>query len=283
MITLDQAIGDALGAPVINRIAIGGGDINQAARVHLADRRVAFVKHHPDAPPGAFTAEARGLSWLAEAHAVRIPAVLAVRDEPPAFLALEWIEPGVPAPDYSERLGRGLAALHAAGAAHVGPPDAPPDVAALTWPEFYAQERLLPEIRAARSDGLLPAPVAAALERVCDRIAELCGPSEPTARLHGDLWAGNAIVDAEGGPCLVDPHAYGGDREVDLAMMRLFGGFDRDCYAAYAQAWPLAPGAVDRVALYQLYPLLRHLRLFGSAYLGSLVMAVQRYESVDSP
>lgn len=279
---LDRAIGDALGTPVIARVAIGGGDINQAARVHLADRRVVFVKHHRHPPPGAFTTEARDLEWLGAAHAVRIPAVLAARDEAPAFLALEWIEPAPPAPDYSERLGHGLAALHAAGAEHVGRPDAAPDVSDLTWPQFYARHRLLPEVRAAADEHLLPPPVSRAFDRLCARIDDLAGPPEPPARLHGDLWAGNAIVGPDGEPCLVDPHAYGGHREVDLAMMRLFGGFDRDCFAAYGEAFPLASGAVDRVALYQLYPLLRHLRLFGTGYLASLIQAVERYETIDS-
>lgn len=286
-VTLDQAIGDALGAPVINRVAISGGDINLAARVHLADRRVVFVKQllmkdRLDPPPGAFTTEAAGLTWLGAAHAIRIPVVLAARDEDPAFLALEWIEPGSPAPDHSARLGRGIAALHAAGAEHFGRPDADPAVAARTWPEFYADQRLLPEVHAAVDERLLPAPVAAAIGRLCDRLPELVGPPEPPSRLHGDLWAGNAIVDADGGPVLVDPHAHGGHREVDLAMMRLFGGFDRTCFSAYGEAFPLAPGAVDRVALYQLYPLLRHLRLFGSRYLPSVIQAVERYETVES-
>ncbi len=278
---LDAAIGEALGVPVIARIAVGGGDINQAARVHLADRRVVFVKHRADPAPGEFGAEARGLTWLGDAHAVPVPAVLAVRDEPPAFLALEWIEPEPPAPDYAERLGRGVAALHASGAAHVGPPGFHAGGPGPAWPTFYAEERLLPEVRAAADDHLLPPDAARAFDRLCARIDELAGPSEPPARLHGDLWSGNAIVGPGGGPWLVDPHAYGGNREVDLAMMRLFGGFEPACFAAYFEVFPLASGAVDRVALYQLYPLLRHLRRFGTGYLGPLLRALERYEPVD--
>jgi fructosamine-3-kinase len=100
------------------------------------------------------------------------------------------------------------------------------------------------------------------------------GPEEPPSRLHGDLWGGNLHVDDAGRPCLIDPAVYGGHREVDLAMMRLFGGFGDHVFAAYEEAWPLAPGAAARVPLYQLYPLLVHLNLFGGSYLGSVQRAL---------
>ena len=104
------------------------------------------------------------------------------------------------------------------------------------------------------------------------------GPEEPPARLHGDLWSGNAICDASGVPWLVDPAVYGGHREIDLAMMDLFGGFSKRVFDAYDEAFPLAPGWRERIALYQLYPLLVHLNLFGSGYLGRLVSALEAYE-----
>ena len=106
---------------------------------------------------------------------------------------------------------------------------------------------------------------------------ELCGPPEHPARLHGDLWGGNAMTAADGAPVLVDPAAYGGHREVDLAMMRLFGGFSERVFAAYAEAHPLADGHEERVALYQLYPLLVHVLLFGGAYVRSAQRALRAY------
>ena len=110
-----------------------------------------------------------------------------------------------------------------------------------------------------------------------ETMAEHCGPAEPPARLHGDLWAGNRIADERGQPCLIDPAAYGGHREIDLAMMKLFGGFGPRVFDAYGEAAPLAPGTEERAALYQLYPLLVHVNLFGGGYVGQVASAARRY------
>ena len=114
------------------------------------------------------------------------------------------------------------------------------------------------------------------IDRLIDALPDLVGPDEPPARLHGDLWSGNAICDASGGPCLIDPAVYGGHREIDLAMMRLFGGFPESVYAGYAEAWALEPEADERVELYQLYPLLVHVVLFGSSYFEGVLRALGR-------
>jgi fructosamine-3-kinase len=116
-----------------------------------------------------------------------------------------------------------------------------------------------------------------AFERLFLRLPELVGAAEPPARLHGDLWGGNLHIDAGGEPCLIDPAVYGGHREVDLGMMRLFGGFSERVFQAYAESHPLAPDARERVPLYQLYPLLVHANLFGGGYVGSVERVVSSY------
>ena len=251
----------------------------------LADGRELFVKHRPGAIPGMYSAEAAGLAWLAEAGALRTPDVVAVGDErPPRFLALELIPRGRPAPGHDEDLGRGLEALHRAGAPAFGLGDdnfigslPQPNGAAGSWPEFYGGRRLGPMARAAADAGSLGAGFLAGLERLRARLPDLCGPPEPPARLHGDLWGGNAMTDAAGDPVLIDPAVYGGHREIDLAMMRLFGGFGPAVFAAYAEAHPLAAGHEDRVELYQLYPVLVHVVLFGGGYARSAERILRRY------
>lgn len=148
------------------------------------------------------------------------------------------------------------------------------------WPTFLRERRLEPLTRRARDAGTIDAALTTAIGRLGDRLEHLVGPPEPPARLHGDLWAGNAMTDAAGRPVLMDPAVYGGHREIDLAMMRLFGGFTPAVFAAYDEAFPLAPGADERVALNQLIPLLVHVILFGVSYVARLRAAVERYVPV---
>lgn len=270
------------GARVLGRV--GGGDINEAYRVVLEDGSEAFVKTRADAAPGEYEAEAAGLQWLAEPGAVRVPRVLDLGDD---YLALEWVQPGALSAAGEEELARGLAGTHVAGAhsfgleagAHaarfgsLGLPNDPRP----SWPEFYAHNRLLPLARLSRERGALREEGVEAVERVCARMHELTGPPEPPARLHGDLWWGNVMAGSDGRAWLVDPSAYGGQREVDLAMLRLFGGPSQSFFAAYEEVAPLAEGWRDRVELYQLAPLLVHALLFGGSYRASAERAARRY------
>jgi fructosamine-3-kinase len=266
---------------------LAGGDINEAYEVELDDRRRVFVKSNPRSPRGMFAAEARGLAWLAEAGALRVPRVLAASqpDAGPQFLALELVGSGAPARDFDERLGRGLAALHRHGAPGFGldhdnfvgrlPQDNRSEPTT-TWTEFFRTRRLEAQLRRAVDGGHASSRMRAGFERLFAALPELVGPDEPPSRLHGDLWGGNLLVDESGAPCLIDPAVYGGHREIDLAMMRLFGGFGGRVFDAYDEAWPLAPGHEERVRLYQLYPLMVHVNLFGGGYVGSVESALDR-------
>ncbi|MBX3170487.1 MAG: fructosamine kinase family protein [Candidatus Eremiobacteraeota bacterium] len=226
-------------------------------------------KTRPGVPPDFFAAEAHGLEWLRAATSLRVPEVLEVG---PDFLLMEWLESAPAVPDYEERLGRGLAELHRTG----GPPGLERDnfVGTLPqvnrtcagWCEFYIERRLRPLL----------------LDRWRDRFERLFAvlpgwlPDEGLSRLHGDLWAGNVLVGPAGEPCLIDPAVYVGHREVDLAMMRLFGGFGPRVWASYAEAFPLSAGYTERIPLYQLYPLLVHVHLFGGGYAAQVEQALAR-------
>ncbi|MGY1711998.1 fructosamine kinase family protein [Geodermatophilus sp. SYSU D00758] len=270
---LRRALADALGRQVVELRAVPGGDLNQARAATLDDGERVFVKHRAGAAPGEFAAEAEGLRWLAGAGALRVAEARAVGE---GWLALRWIEPGRLDAAGQEELGRGLAALHRAGAPAFGGPRplrlGPlelPNGPSGNWPAFYAGCRLEP---LAGRVGL-----ADVVGRVGARIGELAGPPEPPARLHGDLWSGNVLAGADGRPWLVDPAAYGGHREVDLAMLALFGAPSPRTLAAYDEVWPRSEGHADRLALYQLFPLLVHAVLFGGGYVAAAEAAARRY------
>jgi fructosamine-3-kinase len=282
---VEASLAAALGSRVVKARPLSGGDINEAYEAGLADGRTVFVKCNASAPNDMFVAEAHGLRWLGEAKALRVPAVLAASgaDHLTPFLALELVRSAPRVPDFDERLGQGLAALHRHGAQAFGL-DHDNYVGRLpqkntfgaAWPEFYRVRRLGPQLRAAADAGLAPLRLRRDFDRLFTELDHLCGPPEPPARLHGDLWGGNLMTDERGEPCLIDPAVYGGHREIDLAMMKLFGGFGPDVFAAYKEAYPLADGYRERVALYQLYPLMVHVNLFGGGYVPQVQAALAR-------
>lgn len=276
-----------LGSPVVRTTPAAGGDINEAQRVQLQDGRVLLVKTQRKTLPGLFSDEARGLAWLAEADALRVPAVVLACEADelgPACLVLEWIERGARARDYAQQLGVGLAKLHRTGAPSFGL-DHDNYLASLRqenqpakhWGSFYAERRIGPLTERAAQRGELPQALRKQIEQLLKRIPGLVGPEEPPARVHGDLWSGNVLCDSAGAPVLIDPAVYGGHREIDLAMMRLFGGFADAVFSAYDEVFPLSPGHAERVPLYQLYPLLAHVNLFGSAYLPQLTHCIAHW------
>ena len=213
-----------------------------------------FVKSSP-AP-----LEAAGLRWLAQAGA-RVPQII---EDGPDRLVLEHIDGTALSADGEAELGRMLAQLHAAGASRFGTlPEPGRFVLGLCelespegdeWNDYYLQHRCLP---LARRVGLEHEVAAVRVD----------APVEPPARIHGDLWTGNVLADPDGRPVLIDPAAYGGHREMDLAMYDLFGRIPERTVAAYQEVAPLATGWRERIALWQLFPLLLHADVFGGGYL----------------
>jgi fructosamine-3-kinase len=174
--------------------------------------------------------------------------------------------------------------LHQAGAPTFGREDRRttgsrglPNEPCATWDEFYATQRLLPLARLAADATALESSAVAGLEHIAGRLADLGGPAEPPARLHGDLWAGNRVIDSSGTSWVIDPAAHGGHREFDLAMMALFGGFGPDAFVAYDEFAPLAAGWEERVALHQLAPLVVHAIKFGGSYGPAATAAIEKY------
>ncbi|MCG7423780.1 fructosamine kinase family protein [Kocuria rhizophila] len=266
--------------------SLSGGDSANAFRLETGNGPV-FAKTMPHPAPGVLPLEAAALEKLRAVapEEVRVPAVCFVSEE---ALALEWIEEAHGAPDRAtERsFGTGLAAVHAAPAPHVGwlGPELPERIGSVPvdltptddWADFLLERRIEPLLRQAVDAGNLDPAASALLEALAPRAAELAGPPEPPSLLHGDLWAGNRVVDASGGNWLIDPSSFYGHREYDLAMMQLFGGFGRECFAAYGDAHPLADGWQERVPWYQLPPLLIHAIRFGGGYGASVMSALRR-------
>lgn len=272
-----------LGLEIRSIVLTAGGDINDAYRAETSSGGI-FVKTSPTAQPGVFSDEAAGLAWLGEAGGVPVPRVVGVCDgsEQPRLLALEWIEHGRLDAAGEELLGRGLARVHAAGAPEFGAtpvldggyghspmrfndlslPNDPRE----TWAEFYGENRLMPLAEAAHRRGRLGGDDVALIERVAGRLPELAGPAERPARTHGDLWSGNVLAGVDGKPHLIDPVAHGGHREVDLALLSVFGGPSERCFDAYDEAFPRADGHRERTALWQLAMILLHVYLFGGSY-----------------
>lgn len=245
--------------------------------VELCDGRRVFVKApHDRRAREMLDAEEHGLAFLRDRSELRVPNVLA-RD--PDFLVLEALDLCALDGASAESFGHALATLHRSGAPSFGLDrdnfiglTEQSNTPRARWSDFYRDERLL---AVAKRCDLEPA-VRARLDAVAERMDELVGDAEPPARLHGDLWSGNACADRQGRPCVFDPAVAGGSRELDLAMMRLFGGFPRRTFDAYEESFPLLPGHPDRVALYQLYFLLVHVAIFGAGYVAQTDQCLRR-------
>lgn len=221
-------------------------------------------------------AEAAGLEALARARAVRVPRTMAVAESAGfAFLVLEWIDFGRASDGAEARLGELLARQHRSTSDQFGwqrdntiGSTPQPNAWAQDWLTFFRERRLRHQLELAREARHGGARLQRRGAQLLERLDELLEGHRPVpSLLHGDLWGGNWAADERGSPVLFDPAVYFGDREADIAMTRLFGGFGDRFYSAYESAWPLDPGARERTALYNLYHVLNHLNLFGGGYL----------------
>ncbi len=271
----EQGYGDMLDSR-----PVGGGCINNGARLQTASGLSFFLKTNSNAPADMFAREFEGLQALQFDNGLRVPQPFL---HGPHFLLLEDLDPGVRPKDYWPVFGRQLAALHSHtqdrfGFAHdnyIGSTPQPNP-----WTEdgyhFFGEQRLLFQARLARQRGLLNQKEVSLVEQIAQRLPELV-PAQPASLIHGDLWSGNAIANSQGQPAVIDPAAHYGWAEAELGMTALFGGFPPAFYQAYLEARSLESGFQERFPIYNLYHLLNHLNLFGGGYYGQVISILRRY------
>lgn len=252
----------------------GGGSINDSCVLSGRDGRRWFLKLNDASQADMFAAEAAGLEAMAAAKAVRVPQPLAWGTaDNRAYLLLECLDLGRAGTAAAAELGRQLAAQHHVTQERFGwhrdntiGSTPQPNGWCDDWIGFWREHRLGFQLDLARDNGCDRGLLERGRELLA-RLPELLAEHRPEpSLLHGDLWGGNWGALQTGEPVIFDPAVYFGDREADLAMTRLFGGFPPDFYAAYDAAWPLPPGYEQRIALYNLYHVLNHLNLFGHSY-----------------
>ena len=265
-----------------SRRSVSGGCISRASLLCTSGGEQIFLKENDNTLEGMFAAEARGLTALHEAssrvNGPRIPEPLAVgSDGRSQFILMTYIAPGRPGPGYEEAFGRAFAALHRDGFERrfgffednfIGATPQP-NAWSDDWTAFFGRYRLGFQCELAIHDRVAPGSLIRDVERLIQRLDEFLPDSPAPALLHGDLWSGNAMTDASGGPVLIDPAAYYGHNEADLAMTELFGGFPDRFYDAYNEVLPIPPEyRHTRRHIYGLYHILNHIHLFGASYVS---------------
>ena len=262
---------------------LSGGCINNAVLIKT-DQGPFFVKWNRKEKHDMFLVESKGLTLLKEFSRFVIPGVLGcgvVKGR--SYLILEFIERGPPGKQYWEVMGNNLAALHRNhsdlyGLSHHNFIGSLPqnNSVNVNWIEFFIENRLEVQLKLALEGGLISEDYATGFRKIYPSLEDFF-PHEKPSLLHGDLWSGNVMAASDGMPCLIDPATYYGHREMEIAFTMLFGGFDQAFYESYQEAFPLEKGFDQRADIYNLYPLLVHLNLFGSAYFNSIDRIVSKF------
>jgi protein-ribulosamine 3-kinase len=269
---------------VIETRSIGGGCINEACSLKTTAGRY-FIKYNSAAAfPAMFEKEATGLNLLARTHTLTVPEVVGYGETREyAFLLLGYIESGLASRNFWNEFGTKLADLHQNTSEFYGL-DYDNYIGSLVqrnarhsnFIDFFILRRLEPQLQEARNKGAFSHGDTRSFESLFNSLHNLL-PAEKPALIHGDLWGGNFMISSMGSACLVDPAVYYGHRESDIAMTQLFGGFQPDFYLAYNQAWPMEKGWQKRMEIYNLYPLLVHVNLFGGSYAGQVQRIIRQF------
>ncbi len=276
-------------AKICQKKPVSGGDINRAYMLILSDGRKVFMKENAEANLDFFAKEIIGLAAIRESGAISVPEVYAYGvDEGRSFLMMEAVIPGKRVPDFYEDFGKSLYSMHSSDCGKysqgglfgfpcdnyigAGYQENTPEA---KWVDFFRNRRLVPQIR--RAEHYFDRSERAAVDRLIGKLDDLLVEPPKPALLHGDLCSGNFIEGSDGRAWLIDPAAYVGHPEADIAMTELFGGFPRSFYEGYYSEAVKASGYEDRRDIYNLYHLLNHLNMFGSSYLGAVLNIVRRY------
>ena len=279
---LTPKIEERLLEKIVSKISVGGGCIANACIITTESGNKYFVKSY-GSNKEILRNETNGLKELAKAKTIRIPKVIILDDE---FLLLEFVEQGKRNRNFSSDFGCQYAQMHKFKGKKFGffennfigstPQNNLPE--SNNWIEFFWQNRLLYQYKLAEHNHFADAELKNSFMKLEQTFPSIIsGTEEPPAILHGDLWGGNYMIDSFGSAVLIDPAVYYGHREADLAMTKMFGGFDSDFYHAYNEEFPLTDDWEYRLDLYMLYHVLNHLNLFGSGYYSQAISIIRKY------
>ncbi|PHR48862.1 MAG: fructosamine kinase [Fluviicola sp.] len=269
---------------IINATSLSGGDINDVFKVETDEETLVIKINDLKRFPEMLEKEFRALDFLKSVSKAIYPSPIAhFSDDESQYLVMEYIAEGSNSSNGQKLLGQHLADQHRCSNKSFGWEEnnyigSLPQINTnkSNWYDFYAENRILYQIKIAFDSGIINKEVLNKVERFCAKIEGLF-PKESPALLHGDLWGGNYFIDQNDQPLFYDPAVYYGHREIDIAMTRLFGGFSTEFYESYNESFPLEKGWENRIQYGQLYPNLVHLNLFGVGYLSSVVDVVGRF------
>lgn len=284
--SIGTVLEDRFNIVIQNERSVSGGSINRAHQLET-DQGSFFLKWNHSSPDDFFEVEAKGLELLKSANSgLRIPSVAAWQMQEsgtPGFLLLEYINEGSGNSSDSFTFGSQLAVLHNSKADNFGLSynnyigSLPQENGEYEdWNTFFAEKRINPQLKMAVDSGKLSQGLLANWKRLVNRLDVLLPPTEPSL-IHGDLWSGNYLFDEHGVAVLIDPAVYYGHPEMDLAFSKMFGGFSGAFYEGYESVSPLPGGFLDRVPVYNMYPLLVHVNLFGGHYISQFERFIRKF------
>ena len=282
---LERQLTKNFSRPVIiqNIKPVSGGCINETMKLETNLKTFFLKVNSAKKFPGMFEAEAKGLQLLASADEIKIPSVVLFgRYSDSSYIILEWIAQGKRRKNFYEDFGAKLARLHKHTNKYFGL-DHNNYIGSLPQSnqqyengiDFFIEQRLLKQIKLAEINSEINHSTIQQFNHLFNKLPEII-PNEPPALLHGDLWSGNYMTDETGEVCIIDPAVHYGFREADIAMTKLFGGFDSEFYDAYNEDFALEKGWKERLDIFNLYPLMVHVNLFGGGYIEQVKQILRK-------